>query len=506
MHLRETLHLAPRPKPTPPQGYGVILASSAETRYTLRDVMERVPLRMFAKGRLTEGDLALATATPILGQYAPQFGWPDDWGLYWEYLDGYLFIPEVAWAIKTKTRLIFKPGYTIDADPDARDFLEAEFKRLKLIQRFKGACKNALIWGNAYLETVDDSEAVWSEPTMPSQAVGVLGTRVLQSWKPATGLYGLKPVDPRTVRVVINPFAFDPTRGEVSVTKYIQRVWQGPLGPTSAGIWSSNQEIDLHPEQVLHLRFNKLPDGIYGYSMYRETVYVLKGYMVMLQFLPGIVQKRSDPLLHFKQGGNVKTIDGVEQTEYLRGEDFIKWQSTIQNRQPGEDVFSDVLTSVEEVFKGASGPLAGIEQFIQIWKERVLMGLGIPQTMVDVLKPGGEIKWGELKFEVLEDEIREYQEAVEDLLNDRIIPRLLAASKFAGAKVVFKFNPITPEDWRASTSPLIDLKNAGVVGPIYIRKKLNIPEDAGDDATPQQQNPPKNPPEPLPGRPSGVLS
>ncbi len=67
-----------RPEPSSNQGPGVILASSLGTRYNLRDVVEKVPLRMYAKGRLTEADLALAATTPILGQYAPQFGWPDD--------------------------------------------------------------------------------------------------------------------------------------------------------------------------------------------------------------------------------------------------------------------------------------------------------------------------------------------------------------------------------------------------------------------------------------------
>lgn len=44
----------------------------------LIEAVERIPIRNFAKGRVNEADMALAATSPILGQYAPQFGWPDD--------------------------------------------------------------------------------------------------------------------------------------------------------------------------------------------------------------------------------------------------------------------------------------------------------------------------------------------------------------------------------------------------------------------------------------------
>ncbi len=56
------------------------LRSSAAlfTPKNTRFIMERVPLKWIAEGRITESDLALAATTPVLGQYAPTFGWPDD--------------------------------------------------------------------------------------------------------------------------------------------------------------------------------------------------------------------------------------------------------------------------------------------------------------------------------------------------------------------------------------------------------------------------------------------
>jgi hypothetical protein len=55
-----------------PQQPGVLIASSKLaplTEVNTRFMMERLPLRWIAEGRVTEADLALAATTPVLGQY-----------------------------------------------------------------------------------------------------------------------------------------------------------------------------------------------------------------------------------------------------------------------------------------------------------------------------------------------------------------------------------------------------------------------------------------------------
>jgi len=55
-----------------PSGMGVLVASSKMaplTEVNTRFMMERLPLRWIAEGRVTEADLALAATTPVLGQY-----------------------------------------------------------------------------------------------------------------------------------------------------------------------------------------------------------------------------------------------------------------------------------------------------------------------------------------------------------------------------------------------------------------------------------------------------
>ena len=143
----------------------------------------------------------------------------------------------------------------------------------------------------------------------------------------------------------------------------------------------------------------------------------------MLQFFPSIVQKRADATLHAKFGGDRFQENGQRVTVIPTNDEIRGQKQEIENRMPGEDIYTDVNTTIEEVYKGKGGT-ERVDLLIEGWKERVLLGLGIPLT-VATMAGGGEIKWGTLNFELMEDETREYQQQVEDLVVDYVNPRLL---------------------------------------------------------------------------------
>jgi hypothetical protein len=359
----------------------------------------------------------------------------NDWGWYWEYADAYLFVPEVAYAIKLKTRQVWKPGFEFEASSEQLiKKLEKEWKRRKVFQSLFEATKNALIWGNSYIESVDDSIAEWEEGTPADVAQGAptayspagnpnitYAPRPLKKFTPATRFYVLKNTDPRTCRIQIHPQMWDTERADIKIEKVIQRRWSGPLAPTA--ILGSETELDFHPEQMLRLQFNKITGGIYGYSTFRETLFALKGYVVMLQFLPSIVAKRADATVHFRMGGNLKTQTGQEVTTIPTQDEILQQKTLIETRMSGEDVYTDILADSKSLYQGAGGT-ERIELLLHYFKERTLMGLGIPLT-VATLGGGQEIKWGTLNFELMEDETRENQQKEEDLINDYVLPRLL---------------------------------------------------------------------------------
>jgi hypothetical protein len=437
--------------------------------------IEDAPLGQYT---VREDDLGIAATTPILGQYVPTFGWPDDWGWYWEYLDARLFVPEAAFAAKLKTRMVWKDGFEIDAPETRKKKIEDNIRRTRIIPRLIGATHVAMCWGNSYQEIVGNSRAVWgagsSEMDYALSASGIIYglPRPLLAYTGTTKFYGLKSLDPRAVRIEIHPQEFDLANGEVFRSKYIQRRWAGPLAPTVAYPQSQQVELDFHPDQMFCLQFNRLPDGIYGYSLYRETMYTLKGYLLMLQFLPTIVQKRADPLLHFKFGGDIKLPTGVEITEVPSDDDIEVEKERFVTRQPGEDIYTKVTADIEEVFKSGRNS-ADLVDFIRQYKERVLLGLGVPLSIA-VSESGQEVKWGSMKYEVSEDEVRiDYQMPIEDEINRKLLPLLGGKSEDT-----FRFPEISEEDMRADELWLGDMFTRGMISREFAASYLKLPKQA----------------------------
>src|SRR2546422_19156 len=322
------------------------------------------------KEKIQERNYALAATTPVLGQYAPTYGWPDDWGWYWEYLDAYLFVPEVAYAVKLKNRQIWKPGYHFNASQESTaKKVQKEFARLKIFDTLKESTKNCLIWGNDYLPSQDNSDAKWMDSTPGDSAQGAAYTNItgaprpLVKYKPATKFYGIGNTDPRTWRIQVHPQRWDDDRHQWLIEKYIQRRWAGPLAPNY--VLGSQTELDFHPDQCLHLALNKITGGIYGYSTFRETLFTLKGYLLMLQFLPQIVEHRADPLLAVTIGGEMIGPAGIKTTWLPNKDDFGLVESRIAARMPGEDIFIDAMTKIEEIYKGR-GESERVSEYITI--------------------------------------------------------------------------------------------------------------------------------------------
>lgn len=377
---------------------------------------------------IMERNYGLASTTPVLGQYAPTYGWPDDWGWYWEYLDAYLFVPEVEFAVNLKNRQIWKPGFHFEGSNESKvKKVQKEFDRLKIFDTLYESTKSALIEGNDYILSQDDSDAKWQDSSPGDSAQGAAYTNITGAPRPlvkyteAKRFYGLGNTDPRTWRVQVHPQRWDDNRHQWLVEKYIQRRWAGPLAPNY--VLGSQTELDFHPDQCFHLAFHKIFGGIYGYSTFRETLFVLKGYLLMIQFLPQIVEHRADPLLDIAIGGEMIGPGGLKNTWLPNEKDFELVKSRLAARMPGEDLFHDAMTKVEEVYKGR-GEAERIDEYITLYKERILLGLGIPMAAA-TFSGGGEIKFGTLQFDIMDDETRENQQKVASLINDWVTPKLM---------------------------------------------------------------------------------
>jgi len=433
------------------------------TKRNVAIMLDRMSLRQLAKGHITESDLAIAATGTIPGVYSARYGRPDDWTMYWEYLDAYLYVPEVSFAVKVKNRMLWKMGYEFETNVDGEaEELERKWKQLKLKRNLKLMTKNCFIFGNGYAESVDNSESTF------------LPDNTLKNFKPATEFYGLKVLDPRTMQCHVDRQKFDVQRASPLVLRYAQVKLAPDETPDVFKLSKSDNVVNLAADQVFHLKFNCIVSAIFGSSLIRETIYALKAYIIMLQYLPAIVEKRAYPPLHVKTGMQSVYGDAGQQRTYLPSDEDVETvKSNFAARGATEDYYSDILTTIEEVYKSA-GSLAGIQEYIQAWKERVLVGLGIPASLFDIVKTGSQVKWGELKFSVLVDDVMECQEDLEDLVNTQLMPMLTNS----GAE--WHMKPPTPEDWQAIVTPLIQLYEARIVSKEYCLERLDLPESAGE--------------------------
>lgn len=429
------------------------------------------PIRELATGRVfIDKTATIAAISPILGQYAGRISYPDDWGAYWEYLYGYLLVPEIYFALNLKNRLVWAAGWNLEASDDK--LVEKVKKRLKAM-RFQAAMsqmsQSGYEFGNSYAALVTDADYTWNTEG------DVYGDTYTLDHEP-TKLYGFKIIDPRTMRRFADPWNYDPEINDVKVIKFIQRVYTAPLGPRPKVEYLINKrifnEINTPPELMLHLRFNRIFDSLYGYSSMRSVLPVIKGYVLMHQFIPLLFQKRADPLLHFKFGGPVYTGDGNSQTTMMprnRGQiDALK--SGVESRNPGEDLFTDFLTEINEVYKSRDN-VRGMDKFIYIWRERMWHGLNIPVVGSDAVENSIEI-------EGMFNEIKENQRLIEDMVNRQILPLLTSRD------IVFKFNDLVPEDWMSKSRVITQLFQSGLINGKSARFMLGFPEDWGKGAMP----------------------
>ena len=446
----------------------VTLASSSQlpplNRKNFDAMMNHVRLSDLVKGHITESDLAVAATGVVPGVYSARYGRPDDWTMYWDYLAAYLYIPEVTLAVKMKTRMMWKMGYEFTGTDDKKELerVEAEWKRLKLKFYLRLLSKNGFIFGNGYAEKVSNSVAVFN----PDET--------LKSYQPATAFYGLKVLDPRTMTCRVDRNTFDTKRCEPTVLRYGQ-VKLAPdenlMLPNKLSVQSN--EINMHVEDIFHLKFDCLISGVFGSSVMREALYTIKAYIIMLQYLPTIVEKRAYPTLHIQQGKDVVYAEDGRTRTYLPNDDDFEYnKASLQARGPSEDYYTDILTTIKEVYTSRSNDLQGVQNFIMLWKERVMIGLGIPTSVMDSLKNGGEIKWGDLKFGMLCDDVVEKQEDLEDVVNSDIMPLI-------SKTVQVHFKPPTAEDMEALVTAMVALFEAKLISAEWARKRLDIPEEAG---------------------------
>ncbi|RLI02062.1 hypothetical protein DRO38_04395 [Candidatus Bathyarchaeota archaeon] len=402
-----------------PKGY--MIASTEEENQPQPSIRSR----LVKANLISESVLNLETARRMPTYRIAGVTYPEDFNDFADYLDAYYYVPFVARALDIKQAMIWQSGYILESEDEEMLRRADEFlAKIEADTVIRAGTLYAMIFGNMYWRVERED-----------------------------GKIRLVPLNPLKMGVKLNK-----NTGELK-----RYVYQPRFGET----------IEYRLEEIIHLKFNVEPWGIFGVSSLRRCLPTIKALLYMEEKLPLIARRRADPLLEIQIGSVNNPVD--EET-------FNRVKSNILNRKPGEDIFHDgVIAKIEEVYQsgGPGGQRQTIEGIIKHFRENLTAGLGVPEVFLafgSTTLKGTAVE----QMEALESEIRAYQRELKRLHENQLF-------KIVGIEdVKMNWRPLRPEDQNSLSRRLCEEIEHGIVSPKYARKRLGYPDEAGEGAVLRQ--------------------
>jgi len=393
-----------------PQSY---LVASTEQETQTSEVHIRGRLQ---NAHLIEDSVNPALAVKVSVGTVSSCKYPDDFQDFRDYLDSYNYIPYVARAIDIKQFMIWQMGYDLECEDDASKQTITD------------------------LLTQIQADTVIRDGTLFGLIFGAMYWQILKE----KGI-GFKPLNPMAVGKKVD--------ANQNVTEYRYEPQYGQVGK-------------FKPEEILELRFNAEPWGLFGVSCLRRVLPTVKALLFMEEKLPLIARRRADPLLMVQIGSKTSPVDK---------DTYDRIKNGVMNRKPGEDIFNDgTIEQIQEVYQSASvGGRQTVEPLLAHFTRNLVAGLGVPEPALGF---GGTTTMATAEYQetILEAEVRAYQRVLKRL-HESIIFSLVKTAK--PVKLVWR--PMKEEDKTSLSAKFQGEIEHGVVSPAWVRKVLGYPEEAG---------------------------
>ena len=402
-----------------PSSYLVASTEQPSTKSSIRSRLVKADL-------ISEATLNPKMARKFVIQQLSGVTYPEDFKDFPDYLDAYYYVPYVARALDIKQNLIWQNGYDLEGDDEAGVKQVEEFlTKIEADTVIREGTLYAMIFGNMYWHIERRGDEV-----------------------------SLKPLNPMLMGVRLNKETLEPK----------SYVYQPRFG----------KKVEYKPEEIIHLKFNAEPWGIFGISSLRRCLPTIKALLYMEEKLPLIARRRADPILEIQIGSPDNPVD--EST-------FNRIKSSILNRKPGEDIFHDgVIKKIGEVYQsgGIGGQRQTVEGIIEHFRNNLVAGLGVPEV---ALAFGGTTLKGTAieQMELLEMEIRSYQRTIKRMHENQLFKMIGTSSQ---VKLIWR--PLRSIDLNELSRRLCDEIEHGIVSPEFARRRLGYPEDAGEGAVLRQ--------------------
>lgn len=282
-----------------------------------------------------------------------------------ELLELYKQDPMAQRAIDTKAKDLFEAGFKIvglEEEEDKKGIItELTLFQKKVHWKEKGPkiARDAMVFGNGFAEIL----YVGDRATKPSNPP--LG---------ATDISDIVMVSPRQMLIVED--------NEIESPNYGKIIGYLSINPISGGMLPDRLIIDkseignyvgklIHPDRILHMKFNSLSDSHLGMSQLEPAYWVLKSKIDADKVLGTIMVRFAKPIIDFEIAGGTK--EEIKKAG-LYGQ--------VMNKNPNEVSYIAHDDKLKMEIKGAQGKAIPPRDYMDYLVEQLAVCFGVPKTLI----------------------------------------------------------------------------------------------------------------------------
>ena len=375
-----------------------------------------------------------------------------------ELLELYKQDPMAQRAIDTKAKDLFEAGFEIvgleEEESNVVDELKQLLRRVRFKEKASAWARDAMVYGNGYLEILYTGDT--APPDQPPNG---------------TDIFDIVPVSPRQIIIVEDNDPESPEYGKIvgylSIPPMGGRQFPERLiiDKSEVGMYQGRL---IHPDRILHLKFNSLSDSHLGMSLLEPAYHVLKSKIDADKVLGTIMVRFAKPIL------DIKIENGTPEEIKKAGQ-----YAALMNKHVNEVSFIAHDDKLSLDIKGAQGKAIPPRDYMDYLVEQLAVCFGIPKTLI-VGAEQGSISGSDLNLVSYFQSLEKDQQTVLTPLILELFRRYwrIKYGKELSNNIDIKWNRLYSDELASEkfktlgTQNLIAAYNAGLLPREGARKKL----------------------------------
>jgi len=278
-----------------------------------------------------------------------------------ELLELYKQDPMAQRAIDTKAKDLFEAGFEIigleEEESNVIEELKKFLKRIRFKEKASSWARDAMVYGNGFIEILyaGDTAPADEPPNGSDIADIVLVTPrqiiIVEDNDPESNTYGQ----------IVGYLSIPPIGGNRFPDRLI-------IDKSEIGIFQGKL---IHPDRILHLKFNSLSDSHLGMSLLEPAYHVLKSKIDADKVLGTIMVRFAKPILDI-------LIEGGTPEEIRKAGEY----ASVMNKYVNEVSFFAHDDKLQLDIKGAQGKAIPPRDYMDYLVEQLAVCFGIPKTLI----------------------------------------------------------------------------------------------------------------------------